>query len=98
MGMEEPLVRRVELVVADAAADTRLDAWVAGAVADLGRNHAKRLILAGHVTIDGRTIVEAKRPVKPGETVVIALPAPTKAEPEGEAIALAVVYEDDDLI
>jgi 23S rRNA pseudouridine1911/1915/1917 synthase len=88
----------MEFVVADEAAGTRLDAWVAGAVADLGRNHAKRLILAGRVAIGGRTIVEAKRPVKPGEAIVIELPPATKAEPEGEAIALNVVYEDDALI
>ena len=88
----------MELVVADEAAGTRLDAWVAGAIADLGRNHAKRLVLGGHVAIGGRTIVEAKWPVKPGETIAIELPPPEKAEPEGEAIALAVVYEDDALI
>jgi len=98
MGTEEPGLRRVERVVADEAAGTRLDAWVAGAVPDLGRNHAKRLILAGRVAIGGRTIVEAKRPVKPGEAIVIELPPAVKAEPEGEAIALTVVYEDDDLI
>ena len=88
----------MEFVVADEAAGTRLDAWVAGAVADLGRNHAKRLILAGRVAIGGRTIVEAKRPVKPGEAIVIDLPPPEKAGPEGEEIALNVVYEDEALI
>jgi 23S rRNA pseudouridine1911/1915/1917 synthase len=88
----------VNLVVAEAAAGTRLDAWVAGAIADLGRNRAKSLILGGHVAIGGRTIVEAKRPVKPGETVAVSLPPPAKAEPEPEAIALDVVYEDDALI
>ena len=88
----------MELVVADEAAGTRLDAWVAGAVADLGRNHAKRLVLGGHVAIGGRTIVEAKRPVKPGETVVIALPPAVSPAPMGETIALDVVFEDDSLI
>jgi 23S rRNA pseudouridine1911/1915/1917 synthase len=88
----------VELVVADAAAGTRLDAWVAGAVADLGRNHAKRLVLAGRVAIGGRTIVEAKRPVKPGEVIAIDLPPAAPSEIEGEAIALDIVYEDDVVI
>ena len=98
MGTEEALLRRVELVVADEKAGARLDAFVAGALPDLGRNRAKRLILDGRVTIGGRTIVEAKRPVKPGETVAVELPPPEKAEPEGEAIALTVIHEDDDLI
>ncbi len=65
---------------------------------DLGRNRVKRLILEGHVAVGGRTIVEPKRAVKPGETVVLDLPPPVAAEPEAEAIPLVVVYEDDALI
>ena len=97
MESEKP-AERVELAVAEDAAGKRLDAWLAGAVADLGRNRAKTLILDGRVAIGGRTVVEAKRPVKPGETVVVELPPPVPAEPEPEEIALDVVYEDDDLI
>ena len=88
----------MEFVVADEAAGTRLDAWVAGAVADLGRNRAKRLVQEGHVTVGGRTIVEAKRPVKPGERIAIDLPPAAASAIEGEAIALNVIYEDDALI
>jgi len=88
----------MERTVAADAAGTRLDAWLAGALPDLGRNRAKKLILDGRVTIGGRTIVEAKRPVKPGEIVAVDLPPPVAPEPQGEAIALNVVYEDDDLI
>ena len=76
----------------------RLDAWLSRQIADLGRNHAKRLILDGRVAIGGRTIVEAKRPVKPGEIVVVDMPPPSPAEPEAEVIPLDVVYEDDALI
>ena len=93
-----PQGKRIELAVADDAAPMRLDAWLAGQLPDLGRNRAKRLILEGHVAIGGRTIVEAKRPVKPGETIVVDLPPPVAAEPEAEAIPLNVVYEDDALI
>lgn len=76
----------------------RLDAWLARQIADLGRNHAKRLILEGRVAIGGRTIVEPKRPVKPGEVVVVDLPPPSPAKPEAETIPLNIVYEDDALI
>ena len=89
---------QVERTVAEEAGGTRLDAWLAGAIADLGRNRAKKLIVEGHVAIGGRTIVEPKRPVKPGERVTINLPPPEPAEPAAEDIPLAVVYEDDDLI
>ncbi len=86
------------LTVTDDAAGSRLDAWLAREIADLGRNRAKNLVLGGRVAIGGRTIVEPKRPVKPGERVLVDLPAPEPAAPAGEAIPLAVVYEDDDLI
>jgi 23S rRNA pseudouridine1911/1915/1917 synthase len=96
--MNESGSRRMELVVVAAADGMRLDAWLAGAIEHLGRNHAKRLIQGGHVAIGGRTIVEPKRPVKPGEAIVVDVPPAEKAEPEGEAIPLAIVYEDDVLI
>ena len=90
--------RQVERTVAEEAGGLRLDAWLAGAIDDLGRNRAKKLIVEGHVAIGGRTIVEPKRPVKPGECVTIDLPPPEPAEPTAEAIPLSIVYEDDDLI
>jgi 23S rRNA pseudouridine1911/1915/1917 synthase len=98
MEVEMSRSRKIELIVPAEAAGTRLDAWLAGAVADLGRNHAKRLIVEGHVAVGGRTIVEPKRPVKPGEPVTVALPPPVPATPQGEQIALDIVYEDDDII
>ncbi len=94
----DDILERVERTVEPAAAGTRLDAWLAGAIPDLSRSRAKALILAGRVAIGGATIVEPKRPVKPGEVITLDLPAPEPAEPKGEAIPLTVVYEDADLI
>jgi 23S rRNA pseudouridine1911/1915/1917 synthase len=98
METEAPRLRKIDLTVPDEAAGTRLDAWLAGAIADLGRNHAKRLIVDGHVAVGGRTIVEPKRPVKPGDAVSVDMPPPVAPKPGPEAIALNIVYEDDDLI
>lgn len=84
--------------MATEAAGVRLDAWLAGAVADLGRNRAKRLIQDGHVAIGGRTVVEPKRPVKPGEAIVVNLPPPAPPAPVAEAIPFDIVHEDDALI
>jgi 23S rRNA pseudouridine1911/1915/1917 synthase len=42
--------------------------------------------------------MEPKRPVKPGEQIVIDLPPPQPAEPAPENIPLVIVHEDDDLI
>ncbi|HMN88344.1 MAG TPA: RluA family pseudouridine synthase [Bauldia sp.] len=90
--------RRAGAVVAAEDAGARLDAWLGGHVADLSRSRAKALILEGHVAVDGVVVDEPRRPVQPGEAVVVTLPPPVPAEPEGETIPLVVVYEDDDLI
>jgi 23S rRNA pseudouridine1911/1915/1917 synthase len=90
--------RKIRLTVPAEAAGRRLDAYLAGAVADLSRSRAKSLILSGEVAIGAATIVEPKRPVNSGEAVVITLPPPAPAKPAGEAIALDIVYEDGDLI
>jgi 23S rRNA pseudouridine1911/1915/1917 synthase len=89
---------RVELFVATAEAGSRLDTYLAGAVAEMSRSRAKALILQGHVAIGGATIVEPKRPVKSGEHLIVTLPPPEPAIPAAEAIPLAVVYEDKFLV
>jgi 23S rRNA pseudouridine1911/1915/1917 synthase len=96
--MADGVHSRIEVTVGDDDDGMRLDAWLAGAIADLSRSRAKALIAGGSVTIGGATIEEPKRPVKPGERVTLLVPPPVPAEPEGEAIPLDVVYEDDDLI
>jgi 23S rRNA pseudouridine1911/1915/1917 synthase len=90
--------KRIALVVPPDAAGTRLDAFVAGAVADLSRVRAKSLILDGQVTIGGATIVEPRKPVKSGDRVEFTVPPPLPATPEGEYIPLDIVYEDSELI
>jgi len=76
----------------------RLDAYLAARVAELSRSRAKALILAGNVAVDGAAATEPRRPVGAGEVVAVTRPPPEPAEPQAEAIPLAVVYEDDDLI
>jgi 23S rRNA pseudouridine1911/1915/1917 synthase len=56
------------------------------------------LILDGQVSVAARTILDPSASVKSGDVIVVNLPAPEAARPEGEAIALNIVYEDDDLI
>jgi 23S rRNA pseudouridine1911/1915/1917 synthase len=90
--------RYVELLVPPEATATRLDAWLATAVADLGRNRAKRLILDGRVAVGGATVREPKRAVTAGDRVAVELPPAEPATPEPETIPLAILYEDDDLI
>jgi len=90
--------RREEFVAASAEAGDRLDRVLAGRIADLSRTRVKSLILAGEVAIGGRTIRDPGHRVNVGETIAIAIPAPEPAVPEGEAIPLNIVYEDDEII
>lgn len=76
----------------------RLDRWLATSVADLSRSRLKSLIETGQVTRAGATINEPSLRVKSGQTFAIFVPETAPPEPEGQAIALTVVYEDEDIV
>jgi 23S rRNA pseudouridine1911/1915/1917 synthase len=88
----------VDLVVEPDVAGRRLDAYLAATIAELSRSRLKVLIEAGHVSIGGVTIVEAKKSVNAGDVIRVAVPPAVDPEPEGEPIPLNVVYEDSDLL
>ncbi|NNG02821.1 MAG: RluA family pseudouridine synthase [Inquilinus sp.] len=76
----------------------RLDRLLAAALPEVSRSRVQALIAAGHVSSGGRTIGDASARVKPGQTFDIIIPEPAPAEPLAQAIDLAIVYEDDDLL
>jgi len=76
----------------------RLDRFLADAVPALSRTRLQALIADGRVVCAGATVTNASRRVKSGEHYRIEEPAPLPARPEGQDIALDVVYEDDDVI
>lgn len=84
-------------VVDDNASD-RLDRWLATQIPELSRGRIQALIKDGHVTRDGRTIVEPNTRVKPAEIYEVAVPDAEPATVAGEAIPLNVVYEDQSVI
>src|SRR4029450_11909448 len=86
--------RREEFVAADADAGDRLDRLLAARIADLSRTRVKSLILAGEVSIGGRTIRDPGHRVNAGDAITIVVPAPEPATPTGEAIPLDIVFED----
>ncbi len=92
----------LEVVVPQAAAGERVDRFLAAALAErlpgLTRSRLKSLIEEGRVRLGGATLDEPSRRVKPGQVLLVTPAAPTPAEPEGQAMDLAVVYEDADLI
>jgi 23S rRNA pseudouridine1911/1915/1917 synthase len=90
--------RSEELVVAPAEGGSRLDRVLAARVGELSRSRHKALILAGRVAIDGATVRDPGHRVNAGSRITLELPEPEDTEVQGEAIPLAVKYEDDDLI
>ncbi|MEM0924226.1 MAG: RluA family pseudouridine synthase [Pseudomonadota bacterium] len=90
------------LAIAEEGADQRLDkalALAASGYPGLSRSRLGQLIAAGALCDQaGRTVTEPRRKVKPGEVFRLTLPAPAPAEPQAEAIPLAIAYEDADLI
>jgi 23S rRNA pseudouridine1911/1915/1917 synthase len=76
----------------------RLDRVLAAHLTDVSRSRLKALILEGQVRIGPAAVRDPAYHVRKGETIIIDLPEPVEAEPKAEAIALDIVYEDDDII
>lgn len=76
----------------------RLDRVLAAQVPALSRSRLKALILAGQVTIEGRTVRDPAVPVNSGVTITVTVPEAEAAKPVPQAIPLDIVYEDDALI
>jgi 23S rRNA pseudouridine1911/1915/1917 synthase len=96
--MAESASKTMELIVGEAEAGLRLDRFLAAAIDDLSRQRLKGLIETGEVWVDGALRRDPALKVKGGAVVRVTVPPAEAAEPEGEAIALAIVYEDPDLI
>ncbi|MDX2159204.1 MAG: RluA family pseudouridine synthase [Hyphomicrobiaceae bacterium] len=88
----------IEALVKPDQAGARLDRALADLVVDLSRSRLQSLIRTGAITLQGETISDPGRRVKPGETYRIAVPEPEPATPSAEAIALTIVYEDDAIV
>ncbi|PKU26455.1 RluA family pseudouridine synthase [Telmatospirillum siberiense] len=79
-------------------AGMRLDKWLAECMPEISRSRLKVLIESGRVCLDDAAVTDAGRRLKGTEVCVLDIPVAQPADPEAEAIALDVVYEDDDLI
>ena len=75
----------------------RLDVAVAR-LCDVSRPQAHRLIVEGMVLQDGRVRHKPGDRLEGGEQLTVRVPAAVPAEPQPEAIPLAIVYEDEHMI
>ena len=90
----------VETVTVPEAGGGRLDRVLTAQVQEhmLSRSRLKALILAGHVTVAGRTVRDPAASVNSGDVITVTLPEPEPATPEPQQIPLDIVFEDDALI
>lgn len=90
--------RKLEVIVAGDEGSARLDRVLAQRTPELSRSRLKALILAGSVTVKDAIIRDPAYHVAKGDTITIDVPEAVAAEPQGEDIALDIVFEDDDII
>jgi 23S rRNA pseudouridine1911/1915/1917 synthase len=86
------------VTVGDGEGGERLDRLLAGRLAALSRTRLKRLVEGGQVSLSGATITDPAMRVKPGQSFLVALPAPVADHPQPQAMALDIVYEDEHVI
>lgn len=76
----------------------RLDRALARAFPDVSRSRLQELIRSGQVLKDGQVCRDLSVKVGPGVELAVTIPEAVDAAPMAESFALAVAYEDDDLI
>ena len=87
------------LVADETAVGQRLDQWLSARMGEaMSRSRLQALIREGAVRVGGSTVTEPKRKLAAGERIELLQPEPEPAEPQGEEIELAVLFEDDHLI
>jgi 23S rRNA pseudouridine1911/1915/1917 synthase len=79
-------------------AGTRLDRFLTGRLPALSRAQIQRLIRDGHVQVDNAPAAKPSLEVRAGLVARVSIPAVTSAAPQPEALPLAVLYDDADLV
>ena len=88
----------IKATIAASADGWRLDRALADAVPTLSRERLKVLIASGAVTRAGGLARDPAVKAVAGEVIAVAVPDPTPAHNEAQAIPLVVAYEDEHLI
>ena len=79
-------------------AGQRTDRFMADTIGTLSRSRIKALMEAAHLLREGRVLRDRAEPVRAGMRYELRGPAAAPATPQGQDIALDVLFEDSDLI
>ncbi len=88
---------KVAVAIPPEAAGQRLDLFLATQFGNTSRSSIQRAINGGDITVDGKTVKPSHR-LSPGERITGQVPAAPVIDAVPEAIPLAIVYEDDEII
>ncbi len=80
------------------ASGERADRFLAGAIGSVSRSRVKALIAQGHARRDGAALADPAEAVRPGSRYALTLPPAAPATPLPQAMPLAILFEDRDLI
>jgi len=94
----EDEAERREETAGEEAAGERLDRWMAALWPDFSRSRCKALVETGRLYLDGAVLTDPSAKVRAGGRYALSVPAPRRADPQPEAIALSVLFEDAHLI
>ena len=86
------------ITVEEGESGERLDRFLARKLPTISRTRLKALVLSGQVSVDGAPLIDPSRAVTAGMALLVIIPEPTPAEPQGEEIPLSIIYEDSDLL
>ena len=89
--------RNLALVVDESEDRPRLDLFLARRLPDASRSSIRRWILSGDVSLEGRRLKPSSR-LRPGDRIVLAIPAPKPSHLIPEPIPVRVLHEDADLL
>lgn len=89
---------RIEFHVGASADGRRLDHVLAENIVELSRSRLQALVRQGHVSVGEIIAASPGAKVRSGDVIAVTIPPPLPAKPEGEAIALDVIFEDSALI
>jgi 23S rRNA pseudouridine1911/1915/1917 synthase len=96
---DDATVERRESTVGAALHGERLDKTIVGFVPEFSRNHLQQLIKGGWVKVDGAAVTSSAQRVRAGQRVDVTLqPTEESRAYRAEALPLAIVHEDDDVL
>lgn len=84
----------LEIEVMAEAAGERLDRYLTSKNTGISRSHIQRLIITGHITINGIDEITPSLKVKTGHLIKISIPHPESISIEPVPIPIKIVYED----